>query len=724
MYSVFNSLKKKIGKWAILSVLILGTFLIALFGSYSDPFRLLDLKIENQLFELRGSIAFEDTTVVLVAISNEADQEIPYKYPWPTRYYAKLVENLNLAGAKAIGFDVIFDKEDQYNPENDSIFAAALKKHKNVVLAGSIHSERQYRGSGSSSYSMMLVEPNSMLTQANSNQMGLVGTVRDLDDQFRRYPLYRTYSKKTYYPLGLELLRVYNGWEDRPPVENNENYFRFGSYRIPKYNNQAMSINYFGDPSTFPVHSFEMVIDDTTVTLVTEEEAFPINSFSDPDYGLMANNVFKDKIVLVGATMPALNDFHATPFANDGSMPGYEIHANAIQTILSGKYIYHPPVWFNVLLLLVVSIFIVAVIYRSSVRMAFLQFSLLALLVVILIITAFIQFDYMIKASGPLLAVFFGYLGTLSYNYVDEQREKQWIRNMFSTYLSPTVVNQMIDSGSEPQLGGDEVHITAFFSDIEAFSSFSEQMQPRQLVELINEYLSEMTDIIIDEGGTLDKYIGDAIVAFFGAPISMPDHAYKACVVSQLMQDRMISLCEKWASEGNRWPEAVRHMRNRIGINTGVMLTGNMGSSRRFNYTIMGDNVNLAARCESAGKMYGVYSLVTADTKREAEKFGDRCVFRYIDKIKVRGRQQPVDIYEIMGLQDRLAGDIFKCKAIFEEGVEAYQNREWKKAIKSFRTSAKLERFQPGIDYGIEQNPSTVYLGRCKRMVNQKPEEG
>lgn len=705
-------------------MLILGTFLFALFASYFDPFRLLDLKIENQLFELRGPLSIEDTTVVLVAISNEADQEIPYKYPWPTRYYAKLVENLNIAGAKAIGFDVIFDNEDQYSPKNDSIFARALQKYDNVVLAGNIHSERQYRGSGSSSYSKMLVEANSILAGASSNQMGLVSTVRDLDDQFRRYPLYRTYNNKTYYPLGLELLRVYNGWEDLPPVENNKNYFTFGSYRIPKYDNQAMSINYFGGPYSFPVHSFEMVIDDTTVTLVTEEEAFPINSFSDPDYGLQSNNVFKDKIVLVGATMPVLNDFHATPFANDGSMPGYEIHANAIQTILSGKYIHHPPVWFNLLLLLVISIFIVVAINRSSGRLAFFQFSCIALLVVVLIITGFIHFDYMIKASGPLMAVVFGYLGTLSYNFVGEQREKKRIRDMFSTYLSPTVVNQMIESESEPQLGGDETHITAFFSDIEAFSSFSEQMQPRPLVELINEYLSEMTDIIIDEGGTLDKYIGDAIVAFFGAPISMSDHAYRACVVSQLMQDRMTSLCEKWAAEGNRWPEAVHYMRNRTGINTGIMLTGNMGSSRRFNYTIMGDNVNLAARCESAGKIYGVYSLVTAETKREAEEFGDRCVFRYMDRIKVKGRRQPVDIYEIMGLKDRLTDDSFQCKLIFEEGVRAYQNREWEKAAKSFRASAKLEHFQPGVDYGIERNPSTVYLGRCERMGNQEPEEG
>src|SRR5699024_6002086 len=179
----------------------------------------------------------------------------------------------------------------------------------------------------------------------------------------------------------------------------------------------------------------------------------------------------------------------------------------------------------------------------------------------------------------------------------------------------------MIASGQQPQLGGSEIYMTVFFSDIQSFSTFSEQLEPTKLVALMNEYLTAMTNIITDEGGTLDKYIGDAIVAFFGAPVKLDDHAARACVISQHMQKRLDELSAKWSHEGDKWPQIIHHMKNRIGINTGKMITGNIGSARRFNYTVMGDAVNLAARCESAAKNYGVYTMVTGETKAEAEKY-------------------------------------------------------------------------------------------------------
>lgn len=713
--------KEKNRIWWILPAIVLFTCISAIVISYSKPFRVIELKITDQLFEIRGSLAVPDSNIVLVAISQQADDEIPYKYPWPTRLYGKLVENLNKAGAKAIGIDVIFDKISS-DPRNDSLLAQQIRKHENVVLAGDYKIQNQNRGGGSGSTIQSLLEPNTILQDANPNPYGLVTIFRDPDDAVRRYLLSREYRGERHLSFALEVLKQYHNW-DSVEVQQNGNTFQVGGYQIPKYSPNTMTINYFGPPGTFPQYSFESVIDDSTILLNSEDPEFQLNAFSDPDFGLLKSGVFEDKIVLVGATMEELHDFHPTPFAESGNRPGFETHANALQTILSEKYIRHANQWVNLLLLLIFSSTIVLATRYLSASWGFSFFLFQVLFITVLTLFEFLNFRYIIEYTGPALATLIGYISTTSYDYLKEQREKKRIRNMFSSYVSPTLVEQMIKSGQEPQLGGDEVYITAFFSDIQSFSAFSEKLSPHQLVELINEYLSAMTDIITDRGGTLDKYIGDAIVAFFGAPVPEEDHAYRACISSQLMQERLTELREKWKNEGDKWPEIVHHMRNRIGLNTGIMLTGNMGSSRRFNYTMMGDNVNLAARCESGAKSYGVYTMVTEETKNEAQKYGDRCHFRYLDRIVVVGRTQPVNVYEIVGLKDHLPPSTFDCVELFEHGTEAYLEQDWDRAIDLFEQSAKLEPNKPEENPHIKTNPSIVYLERCKEMKKNPPGE-
>lgn len=703
-------------KWLV-PALILFSLVLSILVSYSSPVQQLKLNVKDRLFELRGPLTIEDTSIVIVAISQQADQEIPYKYPWPTNLHGKLIENLNEAGAKAIGFDVIFDKRDNYDLSNDTLFADAIRKYKNVVLTGSIQEIRQSRGGGSQSISTTFVVPNPVLREANSNSLGLADVLKDSDSTVRRYILSREYNNRKYLSLGLELLKLYTG-ADSLGITESESSFRIGSFEIPKYGKNTMAINYFGKPRTFPVYSYETVIDDSTVVLESEDPDFQINSFSDPDFGLKYSGVFQDKIVLVGATMPELQDLIATPFSKNQSMPGVEMHANALQTVLSGNYLHHASPWVNMLMLIIVVIMIVVSGMRAPGAWGFVIYLGLCLLAIGLAVYEFLNFSYILDVVTMLTGLTVGFVTTQSYEYMAEQREKRRIRDLFSSYVSPAVVDNMVESGKEPELGGDEVYITAFFSDIQSFSSFSEQLPAKTLVKLINEYLSEMTDILTEEGGTLDKYIGDAIVAIFGAPIEVDDHAYRACVVSQLMQYKLAELRLKWRDED--WPEIVKHMQNRIGINTGTMVTGNMGSKRRFNYTMMGDNVNLAARCESGAKQFGVYTMVTGETKQEAEKFGDRCVFRYLDRIVVKGRRQPVDVYEIMGLREHLEVTDFECRQIFEAGIEAYHNQQWDRAVDYFEESEPLEIHHPGDSPMISTNPSLVYLERC-RVMKEKP---
>jgi len=230
-------------------------------------------------------------------------------------------------------------------------------------------------------------------------------------------------------------------------------------------------------------------------------------------------------------------------------------------------------------------------------------------------------------------------------------------------------------------------------------------------VELMNEYLTACTDIVQEEGGTLDKYIGDAVVAMFGAPIPAADHAYRACVATQRVHYKLSELREKWKGEGEKWPEIVWNMQTRIGLNTGVCMIGNMGSRTRFNYTMMGDNVNLAARMESGAKAWGAYTMCAEATKLSCEEHGgDRLVFRRLGRIVVKGRTKAVPIFEIVGLKEHVTEQTRECIRLFEEGLDKHYALDWEGALTCFDQSKELEPNMPGITPGVVTNPSLVYL--------------
>jgi len=706
--------KKKSLRIIVLFAIAISGFILSLTLMFIKPVQNLQLKHTDQLFEYRGPLDVTDSPIVLVAISQQADEEIPEKYPWPTDVYARLVNNLNKAGAKVIAFDIIFDNPDLYDPENDSLFAEAMQQHGNVILSGEI---QRIQTDNANSYSPQFPIP--ILNNTNPNQVALVRVHPDLDGAVRSYRFGQEYLNKNYYRLGLEAIREFGdiSYDSIDPIAfDKAPYFALGNYRILKDRPNSFFINYYGPEGTFPQVSLEEVIDDSSYTTVFESElGTEINTFSDPDIGHLAQDTFKDKIVIVGATMPLLKDFYATPFANQGNneRPGFQIHAHAIQTILDGNYISRFSGWYTLLIMFLFCLGTVFITHFSNANWGIFFSLFTGFAFYGISFWAFLDFHVLMVITGPILAVILTQIGMISYEYYLEQKEKRRIRGMFASYVSPELVDQMIASREEPQLGGEDIYMTAFFSDIASFSTFSEQLEPKKLVQLLNEYLSAMTNILNDRGGTLDKYIGDAIVSFFGAPVYMEDHAYQACVSSQLMHQELTRLREKWQKDG--WPESVVNLQHRIGMNTGNMVTGNMGSNRRFNYTIMGDNVNLAARCETAAKQYGVLTMVTETTKTEAEKYGNECRFRLLDNIVVKGKTQPVKVYEIIGLADNITKQTLECTYLYEEGLQLYFNQEWDAALKKFQASLKLERYQ--------KNPSGIFIDRTRKMKEKPPKE-
>ena len=424
---------------------------------------------------------------------------------------------------------------------------------------------------------------------------------------------------------------------------------------------------------------------------------------------------FRDKMVIIGATAVGLSDLRITPF--DAAFPGAETHATVIDNVLRQQFLVEPwwGSWFTSAHILLIGICLMLLLPRLGALRGDIVTGVIALGNLGLNYALFVTQGWLLSIIYPLLATVVVWLGMTIYHFLFEQRQSRYLRRTFSTYLSPELVTMMVRDGIEPRLGGSSGMRTAYFTDIASFSSFSEALNATQLVELLNEYLSAMTDILVAEGGTLDKYEGDAIVAFFGSPIEQPDHAIRAVRVALAMQQALDRLREKWRAEGDKWPDLVRHMRMRIGISSGDIVTGNMGSTMRMNYTMMGDVVNTAARLEAAAKQYGIYIQCTTDTLQLAGP--DNFEWRPIDKVRLLGKSEAIETVEIMAYTGQLSPDLMHMRAIFQQGLALYRQQQWDDAIAKFTESEKLEEVFPL----RSTTPSRVYIERCEFLKEHPP---
>ncbi len=436
-------------------------------------------------------------------------------------------------------------------------------------------------------------------------------------------------------------------------------------------------------------------------------------------------DTFDDAIVMIGPEEATFQDLAPTPF-DKAVVPKVSVHGNLIKTLISGKYLKRLPDNTEYLATFIVCILMAGLAVYQGNRASIVQAC------GILLLLGYIYFGFITFAEThvvwPITVPTCAGLSTsfvgLAAMVVIEQKAKGKLKGMFGSYVSSDLVEQMVESGEEPKLGGEETGITAFFSDVQAFSSFSELLTPTGLVDLMNEYLTAMTNILQEERGTLDKYIGDAIVAMYGAPIPMDDHAYQAVRTAILMQQKQIELREKWVPEAEKWGKChglVTQMQTRIGCNTGTATVGNMGALDRFNYTMMGDMVNLAARCESGAKAYGAYIMVTEETKIASEVTKGDIAYRYLDKIVVKGRSQPVAMYEPTGFMNELTQETQDCLDCFSQGIDKYLQQDWSGALSLFEKAKDLEPNRPGVTPGVKDNPSMILIDRCKVMQENPP---
>ena len=474
----------------------------------------------------------------------------------------------------------------------------------------------------------------------------------------------------------------------------------------------------------------------------------------------ISNSPFYNKIVVIGTSVEVHHDYKQTPFYNYAGIqqltPGMETHANAIQTMIDANYInvlggglteffneYNQYPFSHLMLITLLSLIALAILsFVNPVVAGFLI--ILECLVYFAVACGLFAGDifwgiktilpnfmisnlslhyqlpqigesYIIPIVAPLSSVMVTYFGIVLYDFIMEQKDKKYLKNTFGAYISPDLIDQMYEDKQEPKLGGQAGYHTAFFSDIQSFSSFSEILEPEKMVSLMNEYLTEMTSILLEHKGTLDKYIGDAIVAFYGAPVPLEGHEYHACMTALEMERKLQLLREKWSSEGD-WPELVHNIRHRVGLNSGEMVTGNMGSSMRMNYTMMGDTVNLAARLEPAAKQYGVYTIVAQNTYKVVK---DQFEWRLLDFLTVKGKKKPVKAYELFSVKDDLNDDQSQLITAFNEGIDLYFKQEWNKALSKFKEASELEEDFPD----RPTTPSLIYIQRCEFFSKNPPEK-
>ncbi len=414
-------------------------------------------------------------------------------------------------------------------------------------------------------------------------------------------------------------------------------------------------------------------------------------------------NELAGSFVIIGHTGISTTDIGVNPFEKEYMNVG--THAAVANTILQEDFLDELHTGWSLLAALVLTL-ILSIVLRT---LSPLQSIIVSLIFILGTLGAglilFLATGVYLPMLGPLIMLSLTFLTISGIKFLKTEGEKSFLRNAFSRYLSADVIKQIIDNPDRLNLGGEKKELTAVFTDIRGFSTVSEQLDPSDLVKLLNQYLTAMSDTILDLKGTIDKYEGDAIIAFFGAPIEQFDHAYRACLSAVRMKRMERELNRRFLQDGI----TPSPLLTRLGINTGEMVVGNMGTLQKMDYTIMGNSVNLAARLEGVNKQYGTWILTSEQTRNAA---GESFAARQLDRVRVVGIHQPVRLYELIEETDHLDSNTREGLDTFHAGLELFEQRDWEEAEKIFRSALKLLP---------DDGPSNFYIERCRKFISTPP---
>ncbi len=717
-------------------------------GPFFQLLKNIELKTLDVRFQFRGPRR-PGPAVVIVGIDQKS-QDLLGRWPFPRSTFAKAINFLNKTHARVVAFDVNFPQPDTnsalealhsvqedydhmvpapaHTPgfeadlksreaaaDNDQQFADALSHYDNAVLGyffispkeaekqnperlkgfldilsfqaypQIVHPEYAKTFEGTEA---LALSPNLPLFANYAKNFGFFYTEPDPDGTVRRAPTVVKFQGSFYPSLDVAAAQAFtdNSLDQVKLVFGPAGVEKIalGKLDIPTDRKGFAQIDFDGPAQTFPWYSLADVVQGTV----------------DP-------SVFQGKLVLVGITATGIGDMVLTPYSESTQeqYPGVEVHANMIDNILYQHFIRRG-------LREIMIDFALIILFSLGAGIMFSMLSPLRATVLLLFSLAaafagvnflFSHYRMWVAAFLPMTTLFLTYAGIVSYRFFFEEGEKRRALSAFSQYLHPAVMRDMLSNKDGVRLGGEEKELTALFADIVGFTTLSEKVTPSQLVELLNEYLNTMTGVIIKNWGTLDKYIGDAIMAFWGAPYHQDDQALRACRAALEMAQALQRLQEGWKAR------SVPSIDIGVGINTGPMVVGNMGSDKRKNYTIMGDSVNLASRLEGLTRKFRNRLIISESSFLQVE---GKVVARELDLIRVKGKTQPVKVYDLLGM----AADSAQFEDLvsrFEKGLKAYRDAQWEMAIEIFQ---ELVRDYP------QDGPSRVFMERCQEYLAEPPE--
>jgi adenylate cyclase len=706
--------------------LAIGIALSALRVTGCRPLDLLDLRALDYRLQQRG-VEPAAPQVVIVAVDEASLKEVG-RWPWSRALQARLLKKIAAGGPAVIGVDIIqaeptspcalddldgkLDEQCRAAVEqavrgargDDAQLADAVRASRNTVLGYYFNFDRR-EASGTpgaeSAYPVVQKGPDSdvaavpQATVEDQNLPELVDAARglgyfnffpDADRIYRHAPLVIRFGDRMELPLSLAMLQLY--WPDRPATirfgASGVDSVRFGALAVPVEDDGQLLVNFRGPGRTFRHISAGDVL-----------------------AGRVPPDVFRNELVLVGVTAVGAGDVRAAPF--DSVFPGVEIHATVLDNLLRQDFIYRPR-WLGSVRLGLPDIGVIfAFVLLLDLVLNPLRGRLGALVALTAVAAYLIGSQFLFTHSGvalsvayPMAAIVLTYLGISVQHYVVADREKRHTRRTLELYLSPSLAHFVSERPETLKLGGEKSDRTVLFSDIKSFTSFAERLDPVHLVELLNLYLGEMTDIVFAHDGMLDKYIGDGVMAVWGAPIPQADHGARACRAALTMIERLAEVNARCKENG--WP--ILHIR--VGLNSGPMVFGNMGSSGHLSLTVMGDNVNLGARLEGINKLYGSTIIASQSTVELAREV---IVARELDLVRVKGKAQEARIFEVLGPADTAArwAELIEH---FAAGLAAYRARDWAGAIAAFERAAHVRP---------NDGPSDLYLRRCREYLQTPP---
>ncbi len=633
--------------------------------------------------------------ITLVAIDERSIAELGLFRSWPRSYYAAVIDQLITAPPRVIVLDVGFFE----SAPDDAQFAAAMQRARaqrppTAVGLAALGGGVATRGSDGAISFVSGLEP--VATLAAAADIGATDVLPDDRGVVRSMPLLADLGSFQRPTLGLlavaRYLRRPGFVDDRPDPGT----FVLAGRQIPVDPSSAVRINYFGPPSdpASPAATFRTV------------------SFVDVLRGHVDPSTWRDGIVFIGLLGAAgFADDYWTPVSDLGrKMSGLEIHANVAATLVSTQFLKDasPGVQLGLISLLVLLVGVLAANLGMlagcvAVLLALGGYVLLNLVVLDL---AGIQ----LALATPLLGASLTFGGSTIYRVLLEQRHARALTGALASVIPPSVAHEIAREPDRVRMGGERREITVLFTDLKGFTTFSEQVDPQLLSRVIAEYLDAMTAVVFQNGGTVDKFVGDAVMAFWNAPLDDPDHARHACEAAIEMQAALSRLGDGWQAEG------LPRQKMRVGINTGFASVGNMGSSRRFAYTALGDAVNLAARLEPLNNEYGSWICIS-QTTLDAAGSRDRFVARYLDLVAVKGRAEAVAVYELLGVASdaKLVARWNPVLDLYDRAIVLYQTRQFLEASQLFGEAQRVSA-------AGDDPPSAFYVARCQEMAESPAE--